>query len=187
MHQAYLSLGSNIQPEVNLPKAIELLREYGEILAGSNAWESESVGSDGPNFLNACVLFLTPLLYAELKDQVIHPIEANLGRKRSKDKYAPRTIDIDIILFDDELCNEKFWKQAFVVIPLAEIYPEYQRSSPVDQRSSPADKRSSPADQNPITQENIVETATRLRQKVWMETRPEVLSQFNGNSLKASS
>jgi len=181
MHQAYLSLGSNIQPEVNLPKAIELLREYGEILKGSNAWESESVGSDGPNFLNACVLFLTPLLYAELKDQVIHPIEAKLGRKRSKDKYAPRTIDIDIVLFDDELCNEKFWKQAFVVIPLAEIYPEYKRSTIVPVLFG------SPVDQNPITQENIVETATRLRQKVWMETRPEVLSQFNGNSLKASS
>jgi len=164
MHQAYLSLGSNIQPEVNLPKAIELLREYGEILAGSNAWESESVGSDSPNFLNACVLFLTPLLYAELKDQVIHPIEAKLGRKRSKDKYAPRTIDIDIILFDDELCNEKFWKQAFVVIPLEEIYPEYQ---------------------NPMTHESIGEIATRLRQTVWMESHPEVFSHFSGDSLKS--
>ena len=51
-------------------------------------------------------------------------------------------------------CNDKFWKQAFVVIPLAEIHPEYQ---------------------NPVTQESIIETATRLRQEVWMETRPEVL------------
>jgi len=193
MHQAYLSLGSNIQPEVNLPKAIELLREYGEILKGSNAWESESVGSDGPNFLNACVLFLTPLLYAELKDQVIHPIEAKLGRKRSKDKYAPRTIDIDIVLFDDQLCDDKFWKQAFVVIPLAEIYPEYQRSTPrsgsVDQRSTivPRAFGGSPVDQNRLTRENITEAAARIRQKVWMEPRPEVLSRFNGNSRESKS
>lgn len=155
MHQAYLSLGSNIQPEVNLPNAIELLLEYGEVRTVSSAWESEAVGSDGPDFLNTCVLFITPLLYLELKEQVIHPVEAKLGRKRSADKFAPRTIDIDIVLFDDKSCNDKFWKQAFVVVPLAEIYSQYQ---------------------NPITQESIAETATRLRQKVWMETRPEVLS-----------
>ena len=57
MHQVYLSLGSNIQPEVNLPRAVELLQEYGKFIKVSRAWESEAVGSDGPNFLNACVLF----------------------------------------------------------------------------------------------------------------------------------
>lgn len=164
MHQVYLSLGSNIQPEANLPKAIDLLSERGEILKVSNAWESEAVGSNGPNYLNACVLFSTPLLYAELKDQVTHPIEAQLGRKRSEDKYAPRTIDIDIILFDDESCNDKFWKLAFVVIPLAEIYPRFQ---------------------NPLARETISETATRLRQKIWMEPRPDVLRQYDGDRFKS--
>ena len=164
MHQAYLSLGSNIQPETNLSQAIDLLHGYGEILKISNAWESKAVGSEGPNYLNACVLFTTPLFLVELKEKVIHPIEAILGRKRSKDKYAPRTIDIDMILFDDQSCNDKFWTLAFVVIPLAEIYPKFQ---------------------NPLTQENIMETATRLRQKTWMETRPEVLSQFNGDHFKS--
>jgi 2-amino-4-hydroxy-6-hydroxymethyldihydropteridine diphosphokinase len=164
VHQAYLSLGSNIQPEMNLPKAIDLLLEYGEVHRVSSAWESEAVGSEGPNFLNACVLFITPLLYPELKEQVIHPIEAKLGRKRSADKYAPRTIDIDIVLFDDQSCNDKFWKQAFVVVPFAEIYPNYQ---------------------SPLAQESIVETASRLRQKVWMETRPEVLSQFDRSSFQS--
>ena len=164
MHQVYLSLGSNIQPEVNLPRAVELLHEHGEIRQVSTAWESEAVGSDGPNFLNACVLFTTPLLQAEVKEQVIHPIETKLGRKRTADKYAPRTIDIDIVLFDEQLCDDKFWKQAFVVIPLAEIHPKYQ---------------------NPITKEKIIETATRLRQAMWMETRPWVLAQFNGSSWKS--
>ena len=163
MHHAYLSLGSNIEPETNLPKAIDLLQKYGEILKVSSAWESEAVGSEGPNFLNACVLFSTPLLEIELKEQVIHSIEAKLGRQRSADKYAPRTIDIDIVLFDNQLCNEKFWKQAFVIIPLAEIYPEYQ---------------------NPSTQESVLETATRLRQNIWIETRPEVLSRFSGSNFK---
>jgi len=164
VHQVYLSLGSNIRPEMNLPRAIELLYEYGNILKGSSAWESEAVGSEGPNYLNACVLFTTPLFLVELKEKVIHPIEAKLGRKRSEDKYAPRTIDIDMILFDGQSCNDKFWTLAFVVIPLAEIYPKFQ---------------------NPLTQENIMETATRLRQKTWIETRPKVLSQFNGGHFKS--
>lgn len=163
MHPAYLSLGSNIQPEEYLPKALELLSERGKILKVSSAWESRAVGSDGPNYLNACVLFSTPLSYAELKDQVTHPIETQLGRQRTADKYAPRTIDIDIILFDNESCNDKLWNQAFVVIPLAEIYPECR---------------------NPLTQEPITETAMRLRQTIWMETRPEVLSRFNGVRFK---
>jgi 2-amino-4-hydroxy-6-hydroxymethyldihydropteridine diphosphokinase len=164
VHPVYLSLGSNIRPEANLPRAIDLLAEYGDIRKGSSAWESESVGSDGPNYLNACVLFMTPLLLDELKEKVIHPIEAKLGRQRSEDKYAPRTIDIDIILFDDQSCNDKFWTLAFVVIPLAEIYPKFR---------------------NPLTQENISETAKHLRQIIWMETRPEVLSPFDENNLKS--
>ncbi len=164
MHQVYLSLGSNIQPKANLPRAIDLLAEYGDILKGSSAWESESVGSDGPNYLNACVLFMTPLFLEELKEKIIHPIEAKLGRQRSEDKYAPRTIDIDVIIFDDQSCNDKFWALAFVVIPLAEIYPEFR---------------------NPLTRENITETAKRLRQKIWMETRAEVLSPFDGSHFKS--
>ncbi len=166
MHQVYLSLGSNIRPEVNLPKAIELLREHGDVQKVSRAWESDAVGSDGPNFLNACVLLGTPLSQAEVKEGLIHPIEMKLGRRRTADKYAPRTIDIDIVLFDGQLCDEKFWKQAFVVVPLAEIHPDYQ---------------------NPVTREGILQRAARLRQKVWMEMRPGVLDGTDRSSLKSES
>jgi 2-amino-4-hydroxy-6-hydroxymethyldihydropteridine diphosphokinase len=156
-HLAYLNLGSNIQPETHLVRAVELLHGYGEVLKVSSVWESRSVGAEGPNYLNACVLFRTGFLQVELKERIIRPIEAQLGRKRSENKFSPRTIDIDIVLFDDVPYNDKFWRFAFVIVPLAEIYPEYQ---------------------NPLAQENIVKTATRLRSEVWMEARPEVLSQF---------
>lgn len=158
MHQAYLSLGSNIQPDVNMPEAFRLLGEHGGIHKVSSAWESEAVGSPGPNFLNACVLFRTSLSYEELKEQVLHPIETKLGRIRTADKYAPRTIDIDIVIFDDKLCNEKFWKQAFVMVPLAEIYPEYQNLIPLESASV---------------------AATRLHNQVWMKKRPDILQQFS--------
>lgn len=157
LHLAYLNLGSNIQPETHLVRAVELLHDYGKVLRVSSAWESKSVGAEGPNYLNACVLFQTEWMQVELKENVIRPIEAQLGRRRSENKYAPRTIDIDIVLFDDQPYNDRFWRYAFVIVPLAEIYPEYQ---------------------NPLLHENIVQTATRLRSQVWMEARPEVLSRF---------
>jgi 2-amino-4-hydroxy-6-hydroxymethyldihydropteridine diphosphokinase len=160
-HLAYLSLGSNIQPEANLVRAIELLQNYGRLEKISNAWESESVGAEGPNYLNACILLVTPLPQMELKEHALLAIEIKLGRQRSANKFAPRTIDIDIVLFDGLSCDDKYWEQAFVVVPLAEIYPGYQ---------------------DPLTQENIIQTATRLRQHVWMETRPEVLSRYNRSS-----
>jgi len=160
LHLAYLSLGSNIQPEMNLVRAIDLLQNYGKLEKISSAWESESVGAKGPNYLNACVLFNTPLGQADFKEQVLLPIETQLGRRRSADKFAPRTIDIDIVVFDGKSCDDKYWEQAFVIVPLAEIHPEYQ---------------------NPLTQEAIIKTATRLRQKIWLETRPDVLRRINGS------
>jgi 2-amino-4-hydroxy-6-hydroxymethyldihydropteridine diphosphokinase len=162
-HLAYLSLGSNIAPESNLVEAVKLLGKSGTVQKISKAWESRSVGMVGPNYLNACVSFVSPVMPVALKEQIIRPIEAQLGRKRSENKFAPRTIDIDIILFDDKPYNDKFWRVAFVIVPLAEIYPDYQ---------------------NPLTQEKLAETAARLQQEVWIKARPEVLSQLSGNSHK---
>ena len=163
-HRAYLSLGSNIQPRVNLVRAVQLLQNYGKVEEISSAWESKSVGAEGPNYLNACISFTTLFNKMELKEQIIRPIEEKLGRKRSGNKFAPRTIDIDIVLFDDQSCDDKYWEQAFVVIPMAEIYPDYQ---------------------NPVTHESTTETATRLRKGVWIEARQGVLSQLSGSSYTA--
>jgi len=157
-HLAYLNLGSNIQPETNLPKALNLLSEYGEVLQVSSVWESEAVGATGPNYLNVCAAFRSSFPRAALKEQVIQSIEAQLGRKRSANKYASRTIDIDIVVFDDEFLNQESWKLAYVVVPLAEIYPEYR---------------------NRETGETVSEIATRLRQRAWMEARRGVLGQLS--------
>lgn len=154
-HLAYLSLGSNIEPEVNLLKAVTLLAQRGRIEKVSSAWETKPVGGEGGNYLNACLSYTTALSQEQLKETILHPIEASLGRKRTQDKNAPRTIDIDIVLFDDEIVGGRWLAQAFVVVPLAEIYPRFQ---------------------NPNTNESIAETATRLRREVWTETREGVLS-----------
>lgn len=157
MHLAYLNLGSNIEPEVNLPRAVELLSKTGEILKASQVWESEPVGTRGANYLNACLLFKSVHSLVQLKEQVVLPIEAQLGRIRTEDKYAPRPMDIDIILFDDTPLNERVWSLAFVVVPLADIYSGYVIAH---------------------SGETVLETATRLRRDVWLETRQVALMKF---------
>jgi len=153
-HLAYLNLGSNIQPETNLVKAVKLLSEYGEVIQISKVWESEPVGTEGANYLNACLSFKSTFDQAALKTKVVHSIESQLGRKRSGDKFAPRPMDIDIVIFDNISTSDTFWNLAYVVVPLADIYPNYK---------------------NPLTGEAVHETATRLRQEVWLETRQGII------------
>lgn len=152
-----MNIGSNVNPEHYLPELVSFLREHGQIAAISNAWESHAFGSDGPNFLNACVLLLTTLDASELKEQVLRTIEEKLGRVREKNKFAPRTIDIDIILFDDEPYGEEFWSNAFVVVPLADILPEFH---------------------HPFNYEKLIQVSKHMRRQTWIVARPEVFSQF---------
>ena len=154
LHQAYLSIGSNITPKVHLPRAIQLLKGYGKVKAISSVWESHAVGSDGPNFLNACVLFLSHLPPYELKEGIIRPIEAALGRVRYADKNAPRTIDLDIVLYDDQPLNVDFWDYAFVVVPLAELIPKFR---------------------HPLSGEKLSRLSGQLQGQVWIVPRGDVV------------
>jgi 2-amino-4-hydroxy-6-hydroxymethyldihydropteridine diphosphokinase len=153
LHQVYLSLGSNIRPEDCLPRAVWMLKEYGEVKALSGVWESRAVGSDGPNFLNLCVLFLSGLQPYGLKEQIIRPIEARLGRIRLVDKNAPRTIDLDIVLFDQQPLNIEVWAYAFVVVPLAELIPDFV---------------------HPLRGERLAKVAEQLQRQGWIVPRREL-------------
>ena len=134
-HRAYLLLGSNIDPERNLPAVVRLLAEYGTIARASRVWESPPAdGSSQANYLNAAVLLLTSHTAAELRMQVLPTIEEALGRVRDPlDKNAPRTIDIDIALFDRDIVevagaripDPDIARRAFVAVPLAEVDPDY--------------------------------------------------------------
>ena len=126
-HCVCLLLGSNIEPEKNMPRSIYLLQKHLTVLQTSSVWESQAVGCENsPNVLNAAVLALTPLSAASLKEQVIRPLEAQLGRVRTQDKNSPRTMDMDLILFDQELQDALLWKYAYRAVPVSEILPEYQ-------------------------------------------------------------
>ena len=134
MNKAYLSLGSNIEPERHLPEAVKRLAQYGQVRAASTVWETEPLGfADQPNFLNAVVLLETPLSAQALRAEALPALEAALGRVRTENKNAPRTIDIDLLLFNREVLqlgkrhipNPEVQERPFVAIPLAEIAPDY--------------------------------------------------------------
>jgi 2-amino-4-hydroxy-6-hydroxymethyldihydropteridine diphosphokinase len=131
---AYLSLGSNIDPERNLPAAVTHLARFGHVRAVSSVWESAPVGlADQSNFLNAAVLLETELSAQALRGEAIAKIEQALGRVRTGNKNAPRTIDIDIVLFNHDVLqvghrhipDPELLERPFVAIPLAEIAPDY--------------------------------------------------------------
>lgn len=104
MNRIIVSLGSNIDKEVNLPLAIRLLREKCTVKAVSPIYETKPIGlKKQTNYLNAAVLIETELSPAELKAQILSPLEQALKRIRTADKNAPRTIDADVVLCNDEI------------------------------------------------------------------------------------
>ena len=131
---AYLSLGSNIEPENNLPQAVALLNQFGRVMATSSVWQTAAVGFTAqPDFLTAAVLLETPLSAETLRLQAITQIENALGRVRTENKNGPRPIDIDIMLFNHDVLklgrrripDPELLERSFVAIPMAEIAPEY--------------------------------------------------------------
>jgi len=125
MHQACLLLGSNIEPERNIPRAVDLLNERLTILQVSSVWESASAECCYPDYLNLAALVATHLPASELKEKVLRPLEEQMGRVRTEDKNAARPIDLDIILFDGALLDPTLFEYAFRAVPVAEIFPEY--------------------------------------------------------------
>ena len=134
-NRAFLSLGSNINPETNLPDVVHRLSRYGRISAVSSVWESAPVGfADQPNFLNAAVLLETEHSADELCRRIIPTVEQSLGRTRDpNNKNAPRTIDIDLSLFNRmtgeigyrRVPDPEILQRPFVAIPLAELDADY--------------------------------------------------------------
>jgi 2-amino-4-hydroxy-6-hydroxymethyldihydropteridine diphosphokinase len=134
VNRAFLLLGSNINPQHNLREAVHRLATRCRLLVVSPVYESLPVGTTNqPNFLNAAVLIETRHTAEELKAEVLQRIEQELGRVRTKDKNAPRTIDLDIVLFNDEVLDLGYrhipdpdiLRFAHMARPLADLAPQY--------------------------------------------------------------
>jgi 2-amino-4-hydroxy-6-hydroxymethyldihydropteridine diphosphokinase len=135
--RAYVGLGSNIgDREATLRRAIDLLAETPEIeLVGVSAIrETDPVGmTEQPRFLNAAVAVETGLAPGSLLERLL-AIERELGRTRDGPRFGPRTIDLDLLLYGDEIVDEpglrvphpRLQERRFALEPLAELAPEIE-------------------------------------------------------------
>ena len=138
MHTAYIALGANLpsqagSPEATLAAAAKRLESLGHVVSRSSLYSTEPVGFAGqPRFINAVVALETDLTPQALLNGLL-TIEHEFGRDRSAGiANGPRTLDLDILLFDDLVVSEpdlkiphpRLQERAFVLVPLNEIAPQ---------------------------------------------------------------
>lgn len=140
MHQVYISIGSNIEPLKHVRNGVQALREaYGELRI-SPVYESAAVGFVGENFYNLVVGLQTQESVLQV-NQTLAQIEADNLRQRHSEKFSSRTLDLDLLLYDDlilqqgklKLPREEILRYAFVLRPLADLIP--QQKHPVTQQT----------------------------------------------------
>lgn len=133
MPKAYLSLGSNQDPERHLPRAIQELRaRFGGVLV-SPTYRTPAEGFDGPDFLNSAAIIDSDLDVVAL-DAWLHALEEAHGRRREQPRFSSRPLDIDIVFYDDLVFRGPGNLQVprpeldrpFVLKPLADIAPEFR-------------------------------------------------------------
>ena len=140
MHTGYISIGSNIDKDKHIPASLLALENQFGPLTCSSIYESDAVGFEGETFYNLIVEFNSTL---EVKDvaKLLRQIELDNGRERNSQKFSSRTLDLDLILYDDLILNDgrlqiprdEIERYAFVLEPLAEIAPDLKH--PISQLS----------------------------------------------------
>lgn len=131
MARVYVSVGSNLEREKNVRSALAALEQRFGALERSRVYETESVGFAGFAFYNLVVGFDTKLDPAALVAQ-LREIEDRHGRERTGKRFGNRTLDLDLLLYDDRIIDtgdlklprDEILKYAFVLGPLAEVAGE---------------------------------------------------------------
>ena len=131
MPTVYVAVGSNVDAERNLAVATrELRREFPD--ARFSPWyRNRAVGFEGADFINLVAGFTTGLSIDEVLDR-LHAIEALCGRPRDAPRWAPRAMDLDVLLYGDLVCDTPrlklprpdLLKRAFMLGPLAALAPD---------------------------------------------------------------
>jgi 2-amino-4-hydroxy-6-hydroxymethyldihydropteridine diphosphokinase len=131
MARVYVSIGSNIDRSRNIRAALEALAARFANLEQSQVYESTAVGFAGDPFYNLVVAFDAGESPREIV-ALLHGIEDRQGRVRGGERFAARTLDLDLLLYDDlqmrdgklVLPRDEITRYAFVLRPLAELAPD---------------------------------------------------------------
>ena len=130
MPKVYMSIGSNIDRNKNIPSSLRALSERFGHLVLSSIYETAAVGFDGPPFFNIVVLFESELELRRVAE-IAREIEIAHGRTQKSSKFSARSLDLDILLYGDvvmkddkiQIPRDDILRYAFVLEPLAEIAP----------------------------------------------------------------
>lgn len=131
MPKAFVSIGSNVEKDVHVPQVLRELTALFGALTVSSVYETAAVGFEGEVFYNLVVSFDTDLDVDALST-VLSELEHRHGRRRDAQKFAPRTMDLDLMLLGDIvhqdhkpfLPRDEITRYAFMLEPLAEIAPD---------------------------------------------------------------
>jgi 2-amino-4-hydroxy-6-hydroxymethyldihydropteridine diphosphokinase len=128
-----VAVGSNVEPEQNIAAALEMLALHARLTGVSTFYRTAPLNRpEQPPFLNGVVRMETHLPARALKFDVLRTIERRLGRVRTEDAFAPRTIDLDIALYGSTVIDEPglrvpdpdIRQRPFLAIPLLELEPD---------------------------------------------------------------
>jgi 2-amino-4-hydroxy-6-hydroxymethyldihydropteridine diphosphokinase len=127
----YVAVGSNVEPERNLALATRELRREFPGVRFSPWYRNRAVGFEGADFINLVAGFTTALPIDAVLSR-LHAIEAFCGRPRDAPRWAPRSMDLDVLLYDELICDQPhlklprpdLLKRAFMLGPLAALAPE---------------------------------------------------------------
>lgn len=120
---AYVSFGSNVRQKKSAQMARQALERAFDVSAVSSVYESDAVGPAKGKFWNFVAEIRTDAPLETLKNR-LRKIEGDLGRVRTKDKFAPRTADLDVVFYGKEIHPD--WDQPHVLLPMAEIVPGFR-------------------------------------------------------------
>lgn len=121
MNECIIGIGSNIDAESNIPRMLEILKTKVSIVQTSSFVQTKPIGiSEQADFTNGAVKIKTHLDKDSLNRE-LKKIEDNLGRDRSAPKYGPRTIDLDIVIWNGEIVDEDFYARDFIQQSVQEI------------------------------------------------------------------
>lgn len=131
MPEVFVAAGSNVEPLNNLQRALAVLRGHYPGLRRSRAWRNPAVGFEGDDFVNLVVAFETPEPVHTVIER-LHEAEAACGRERDAPRWAPRPMDLDILLYGDRVSEEPglrlprpdLVRRAYMLGPMAELAPE---------------------------------------------------------------
>ena len=124
MNTVVVGVGSNIHPQKNTVKAKALLGRQHKLLAESTFQKTKPIGwAEQPDFLNGAILLETEQTLEQFKNSLKN-IELSLGREQTSHPDGPRTIDLDILVWNGEIINQDFYERKFVQEAVLEIFPD---------------------------------------------------------------